>query len=250
MNLNVDKRALIGVGVGLVILLAVIPGIYFYNKYKGAVVESGNTADEATELVAKVGRHMQLPEGENPTIATITDIEKLRDQPFFARAKNGDKLLVYRGARKAILYDPVADRIIDVAPLNFAEEATNSGQLLGTEAVATESGEVAALVRVGILNGTAITGLTRTIETQVKERLDQIEVVLRGNSKQVQSSTVVVDLSGNQSQVASQLAQVVRGRVGALPTGEDRPDGVDVLVILGGDQVVSPSPIVSPGVTP
>ena len=74
--------------------------------------------DELAEIMAKVGRLVVLPSDEQPTLATVSDPELLRDQPFFAQAKKGDKVLVYSKAQKVILYDPVADKIIEVAPIN------------------------------------------------------------------------------------------------------------------------------------
>jgi len=69
------------------------------------------------DVVAEVEKLIVLPEGEEPTIATVTDPEKLRDQVFFANAKEGHKVLIYTKAQKAYLYDPVAKRLIEVAPL-------------------------------------------------------------------------------------------------------------------------------------
>lgn len=74
---------------------------------------------ETQALLDRVGNLIVLPEGETPTIATVSDPEKLKNQPFFAKAKVGDKVLIYTNARKAILYDPVADRILEVAPINI-----------------------------------------------------------------------------------------------------------------------------------
>ena len=73
---------------------------------------------EAEDLIERVGRLVVLPEGERPTIATVSDIEQVKDRPFFANAKNGDKVLIYTNARKAILYDPVND-IVEIAPVNI-----------------------------------------------------------------------------------------------------------------------------------
>ncbi len=82
--------------------------------------------EETQTLIDRVGRLIILPEGETPTIATVSDPEKLRNQPFFAKAKVGDKVLIYTNAKKAILYDPLADRILEVAPVNIgASEAPN-----------------------------------------------------------------------------------------------------------------------------
>ena len=79
--------------------------------------------EEAQGLVERVGRLIILPEGEEPTIATVSDPQKLQGQSFFANAKVGDKVLIYTNAKKAILYDPVEDRIIEVAPVNIGAVA-------------------------------------------------------------------------------------------------------------------------------
>lgn len=75
-----------------------------------------NNKGESQELIEKVGRLIVLPEGEQPTIATVQDLEKLKDQPFFARAQTGDKVLIYSVSKKAILYRPSVGKIIEVAP--------------------------------------------------------------------------------------------------------------------------------------
>ncbi len=75
---------------------------------------------EAEELTAAVGKLIVLPEDEQPTIATVNDLKKLQDQPFFANAQLGDKVLIYTKARKAILYRPFENKIIELAPLSDA----------------------------------------------------------------------------------------------------------------------------------
>lgn len=74
---------------------------------------------EVDALVAEVGKLIELPADENPTVATVTDVEKVKEQPFFANAKNGDKVLIYTNARKAILYRPSEKRIIEVGAVNI-----------------------------------------------------------------------------------------------------------------------------------
>jgi len=69
-----------------------------------------------------VGRIIVLPNDEEPTVATVTDPEKLRDQVFFANAKAGDKVLIYTKARKAYLYDPIAGKLVEVAPITTQAE--------------------------------------------------------------------------------------------------------------------------------
>lgn len=68
-----------------------------------------------------MGRHIVLPEGETPTVGTVTDPEKLKDQAFFEKAKIGYRVIIYTNAKKAILYDPDSDKIVEVAPLNIGQ---------------------------------------------------------------------------------------------------------------------------------
>ena len=74
-------------------------------------------------------------------MATVSDLEKLKDQPFFAKAKIGDKVLIYTDAKKAILYDPVNDKIVEVAPINIGNsnpaEAPETASMASTPSTTT-----------------------------------------------------------------------------------------------------------------
>lgn len=107
---------------------------YFFLQYQNVKNQLANPANftqtETKNLLAKLGKLIELPENEIPTIATISDRERLQNQPFFTNAKNGDKLVIYTNAKKAIIYDPVANKIIDVAPVNFnSSSATPSATI-------------------------------------------------------------------------------------------------------------------------
>jgi hypothetical protein len=69
---------------------------------------------QANEIIKKVGALMELP-NEEPTVATVSDVSKLSDQQFFAKAQNGDKVIIFPNAQKAILYRPSTDKIIEIA---------------------------------------------------------------------------------------------------------------------------------------
>lgn len=77
---------------------------------------------EVDKLVSDVGKLIALPGDETPTIATVTDAEKVKEQPFFKNAKNDDKVLIYTNARKAILYRPSEKRIIEVGAVNINQQ--------------------------------------------------------------------------------------------------------------------------------
>ncbi len=107
----------------LALLVVVLGGttFYFYKNSKLSQPNQSPAADQAETkaLVEKVGRLIVLPEGEVPTVATITDPGALKNQAFFVDAKQGYKVLIFNVAKKAILYDPVANKIVNVAPLNI-----------------------------------------------------------------------------------------------------------------------------------
>ena len=71
------------------------------------------------KLLTAVAKLAQLPPGETPTVATVIDANGLKNQAFFAKAANGDRVLIFVQAQKAYLYRPSTNKIIEIAPLNF-----------------------------------------------------------------------------------------------------------------------------------
>lgn len=222
--MNFLSKPLYLVIAGVVATVIIAAGGFFYFRStqlpKAPPGSPQQAQEEIKRLVAEVGKLIQLPTGEEPTVATVTDIDKLKDQPFFQKAKNGDKVLIYTQARKAILYDPTAKKIVDVAPVN----------------IGTQSAQQA--IKIVLRNGTAITGLTTKIEPSVKKSLPNAQVLSKENaSKQDYEKTVVVVLNEGVKDEGSKLAKDLGGSVGNLPEGEVRPKDADILVILGKDNI-------------
>lgn len=82
--------------------------------------------EDVKKLLIEVGKLITLPQGEDPTVATVTDIEKVKEQPFFKNAKNGDRVIIYTNAKKAILYRPSEKRIIEVGAVNINQQPIES----------------------------------------------------------------------------------------------------------------------------
>ena len=121
-----EQKRMKRIGSPLVLILLLVAVVstalaaYFYQQANALKQNPQSQAQkEAQELVSRVSQLIVLPEGEVPTIATVQDPEVLKEQPFFARAKKGDKVLIYTNARKAILYDPDNNKIVEVAPVNI-----------------------------------------------------------------------------------------------------------------------------------
>lgn len=221
---------LIGV-LGAFLLVAAAGGGYLFYNYHASQNELKMLRDnpeaanrqEATEVVAKVGRLMELPTNEQPELATVTDINKLKSQQFFSKAVNGDQVLIYTQSSKAILYRPQTNKIIEVASVNLSQ---SQPQL--------SPSQPAPKLKVAIYNGSAVKGAAETTQKTLTEKVSNVEVVARQNaSKNDYTKTVIVDISGKQKEAAAQLSKVLGASVGPLPEGETKPNDADLLVILG-----------------
>lgn len=120
---NVAMRIL-----GFLVIILAAAASYFYVQYSDLKSDPAKESQaEAQKLATQVGKLMVLPD-EQPTVATVTDVDKLKDQPFFAKAQNGNKVLIYTGAKKAILFDPIMNKIIEVAPINIGDSTKSKQQ--------------------------------------------------------------------------------------------------------------------------
>jgi len=217
-----SKKILIFLAAILVIVAVSAPTYYFYNQYQKAQQLLKNPTEAAKEevrvLVAKVGAILELPQGEEPTVATVSDKNKLKNQPFFAKSENGDKVLIYTNAKKAILYRPSTNKVIDVAPVNIGSPSVNKTQPL----------------KVALLNGTATTGMTKLAETNIKSKFANVEVVLKANAKKRDyEKTLVVALSQDREKDAKAIAEFLGAQVSSLPEDETKPAEGEILVIIG-----------------
>ncbi len=75
--------------------------------------------NEVADIIEKVGKLTVLPTDEEATVATVTNLDRLKDQAFFANAQIGDKVLIYQANRKAILYNPTSNKIIEISSVNL-----------------------------------------------------------------------------------------------------------------------------------
>jgi hypothetical protein len=104
------------------IVLLILVAIMGYEVGRWSVYaahpELGST-EQADAILKKVGALIQLPSGEVPNMATITDAATIKQsQPFLANAENGDVLIVYAVAKTALLYRPSSNKIISVGPVS------------------------------------------------------------------------------------------------------------------------------------
>lgn len=143
-----SKKLSLTLVIGLVVLvLAGLAGtgyMFMQNKkLKNDIKTSEAKAPEKQneELVKKVSNVMIVPTDEQPTIFTVDDKNKLKDQSFFKLAENGDKVLIYTKAKRAIIYRESANKIVDIGPVSVGanNQTTPSATTTQAPAATTEN---------------------------------------------------------------------------------------------------------------
>ena len=223
---------------GMLLCIALAIAGYFYYQYR----HSAQVADakEIADLSQEIGQFMILPDGETPTLATVTDREKLAEQPFFQKAENGDKVLIYSQNGRAILYRPSQKKIVDVTSVNVNTQApvvpetpvpASPAPAPAPETLAPEA--VPSITRVALYNGSKTVGITNTKERQLTVAFPSIAVVTKDTAKKNDyTQTIVVDVTGKSQALAEQMATNLGGIVAGLPNGETAPTDADILVIV------------------
>lgn len=139
-----NKKALLYVFVGLLFLASLGVGGYFFWKHRELKQQNRELSDKVSSVskeleifktnpeqaaqaevdryVSEVGKLYDLPKEEKPSVATVKDKEKLKDQPFFAKAVNGDVTLIYTNAKLAILYRPSTKQIVNVSSVTIQDQ--------------------------------------------------------------------------------------------------------------------------------
>lgn len=118
-----DKRQLlVRACMAVVVVIAVLVGIALW---QGRETADTDDKSRSAQVIKKVGELYFLPDGEEPTVASIQDTNQLKEQAFFEDAKNGDYLLVYNKAKLALIYRESADKLVNVGPVNPQADGAN-----------------------------------------------------------------------------------------------------------------------------
>ena len=218
---NYLKYALIGLNV-LVIAGLVVFGTVYYRRYQHLKNNPPSATDlaqaEIDRYIAEVGKLYDLPKDEKPQVATVQDKEKLKDQPFFNKAENGDITLIYTNAKLAILYRPTTKQIVNVSTVTVQEPA--KVKILGPEVA------------------------RNVIEKTLTESFKSEAIVSnKADAKASYTGIIIVDLSGQKADLAQRLATSLKGRVeSTLPSGEDKPADIDIVIFAASPSTTTPAP--------
>ena len=226
IDLSLFKKVFLPILLVFSLASSILAG-FFFVQYQQA--KKTNPEIEVKRVVEKVSRLIELPGEETPTLATVSDKGKLSEQEFFSKAENGDKVLVYLKAGKAVLYRPNLNKIIDVAPIRNLEQPPAEEKVAGV----TDAQENPTI---SLYNGTFISGLTKQAESIITEASSEYEIAARKNaSLRNYTQSIVYDASGTHATEAQDLANLFNAQIsGSLPDGEQQPSS-DLLLIIGRD---------------
>lgn len=106
----------------------------------GDIAKDGKiTEREAQKVKAEVAKLINLPQ-EEPVMALVTNADQLiAEQPFYQGVTNGDVLIIYPQARKAVLFNPRTNKLVNVGPVNVGEASASGKKEPGTLAPAAQT---------------------------------------------------------------------------------------------------------------
>lgn len=230
----------------ILLVLVGLAGGYFYNESRLAnrrisEISGVNGNQEAINaeiesLVNLVSEIVELPQGERPVIANVTELEGLAGQEFYEDAQVGDRVLIYPVIGKAYLYRPSTHKIINISPVTLNQQDQNVGPLPQDEISEEILEDILenTSIKIVFYNGTSVAGITTQAFNDISAALPdvQFEVESRGDASATYAETRVVNLANSNFDTVNNVATALGGSVGNLPEGEEEPDA-DILVIVG-----------------
>ena len=90
-------------------------------------------ARQIYDAIQKIGKLTKLPDTEIPVYATIAEVEKLKAQPVFKDAVNGDKILFYTKSQWIYIYREQSNKLIAQGPFALPTQAPQEPQAAETQ---------------------------------------------------------------------------------------------------------------------
>lgn len=206
-----------------IVIAAIGIGAFFYQRnFTGDKKER-----EVADVLSKVGQLIDLPSDETPVIAIISDADKLKSEPIFAKALKGDYVLIYNKFGKIIIYRPFTNKIIETAPLSSIKT------LPASNAPAQQIAPALDNVTIALYNGAATgSAILNDTEKKLKDNYPKIKIVAKEeSSKKTYSRNLIIDTKGTKNNEVGELKKLLDADISSIPEGEN-PPGADILIII------------------
>lgn len=189
--------------------------VFFYLKYQDSKNSNLTPEQRIAKYEKEISRSYTLPTGEKATLADVKSAADLKkdeaNKEFFKDSADGDVLLVYSTSKLGILYRPSAKKIIKAGPVTFKDQTTTKNQApakeqaLVTQIIGAKTDRDAAAAALN-------TGFSKDVT--ISSQVDAKTPLSAG-------STVLVDVSGKNTELVKKMATELKGKVGNAPEGQD-----------------------------
>lgn len=226
MKLSMKSKIFLSVIFFVAFITLIFVGYWFLqNNYQES--KKNSVKSEIQQVIMQVEKLMELPKNELPELATVSDKSQLQQQAFFEKAENGDKVLFYTNAKKAILYRPSINKIVEVAPINIQQTTNNKQTPMNVNPTNTQ------IIKMAIYNGTDKNGYALETSNRLKKSLGNIDVVKTANASKFYDENLVVDFTGKlHVEVNKIISELGSGIATSSAVDETNPE-TDLLIILG-----------------
>jgi hypothetical protein len=197
---KVKKVVLITLNVLIIVGLGFTSTFYFI-KYRNEKNNNLSTEQRIEKYEKEISKSYTLPSGDKATLADVKSADELKkdeaNKDFFKDVANGDILLIYTNSKLGILYRPTTKKIIKTGPLAFKQQLT--AFIVGAKA-----------------------DREAVIATLKKAFANDISTATEADAKTpITGTTIVVDVTGKNSDLAKRLATELKGVVGNAPEGQE-----------------------------
>jgi hypothetical protein len=125
------KRRLLLAGAAILIVIFAVLTVFLFWHQSGRAEKDTDALSKSQRIINKISALYIVPQNEEPTLAQIKDLDKLKGQEFFAHAQNGDYLLIYTQAKMAFLYRDAVGRLVNAGPIKPGNNAATPTQIIG-----------------------------------------------------------------------------------------------------------------------
>ncbi len=95
---------------------------------------SSDELNVTQSILQDIGQRIELPIGEDPTVVLIEDAEKAsKEQVFYSQVIEGDIVVIYPNAKKAIIWSPSRMKIVNAGAVYIqSNQSQNSSETAST----------------------------------------------------------------------------------------------------------------------
>lgn len=212
-----------GITIVIVVILSLILwlafGYYSASKELKEVKKEHSQEQEIQELLSKVKKHLLINDTEIPIVATIQDIDKLKnEQSFYADAQNGQKVLIF--SEKAVIYDEKNDILINVGPV-IRQENINEDKKV----------DASSPLNIEIRNGSKVIGVAQDLSLKFDQEKYHVLAVEQAKNREYVGNLIVNISQKNIDEINNYVSGEITTK---LPEGE-KETNADILIILGNE---------------